>query len=316
MPSTNGAGRRRLTPMLAAPPANSTDARSGPLILDGWALAQARRRHLRERVDQMVESRCEAPRLLLLAFEGADGAARGVAGKVTACTEVGVEVQCLVLPYHTDTDGALFAVQRALPLARPDAVFMQLPFPPGVDSDRLADCIPPGADIDVMGPGSFRDFLEGRLFRPPLASVAMIALLEAGEIPLMGQVAAVVGEKTPGNWMLRRALEDCGVRVTLVSPGSPDLAVELETASVVLTGAARPGVISSRLIAPGSVVLDGGYFNPGGRGDVDVSAGIAHLGAFAPVPGGVGPMMVSALAEAVISRASWRRSDGQRRAPV
>jgi 5,10-methylene-tetrahydrofolate dehydrogenase/methenyl tetrahydrofolate cyclohydrolase len=47
----------------------------------------------------------------------------------------------------------------------------------------------------------------------------------------------------------------------------------------------------------GAVAVDLGYFNPGGRGDIDTSYGTGHLSALMPVPGGVGPMTVSALVE-------------------
>jgi methylenetetrahydrofolate dehydrogenase (NADP+) / methenyltetrahydrofolate cyclohydrolase len=43
-----------------------------------------------------------------------------------------------------------------------------------------------------------------------------------------------------------------------------------------------------------------GYFNEGGRGDIDLTPGVGHLAAVMPVPGGVGPMTVSALLERTV----------------
>jgi methylenetetrahydrofolate dehydrogenase (NADP+)/methenyltetrahydrofolate cyclohydrolase len=50
-----------------------------------------------------------------------------------------------------------------------------------------------------------------------------------------------------------------------------------------------------------------GYFNPGAQGDIDTATGIDHLRALVPVPGGIGPMTVSALIERVILFAENRR---------
>lgn len=274
-----------------------------PLILDGRALARERAPHLEGRARTVEEARGAPPRLFLLAFEGPGGEVPWVAEKLRACEDAGVEVRTLILRRGLDTRDARTAFEEAVADARADGVFVQFPFPADIAGEVLAGAIPPEADIDVMNPRSVREFLAGREPMPPLTVAATLTLLEAHRIRLPGRTGLVIGDTTPFNCMFREALGRRGARTVLVSPDSPELTARLAESTLVVTSAARPGMVRSGSLAPGSIVVDGGYFNPGGVGDVDLSDGADHLEALAPVPGGIGPMTVSALVEAVIVRA-------------
>lgn len=280
-----------------------------PLILDGHALARKRLPALRERAAGVRAARGSAPRLLLLAFAERGGRAPWVEGKVRAGVEAGVEVRPLVLSAGLDAYAARAALERARGDVRPDAIFLQLPFPPAVDPGVLTAAVPPEADVDAMTPERFGAFMAGRSGRPPATVAAILALLVEGEVALDGREGVVVGEAGPFTSMLREALTRLGARMEVMPPGSGELSGRLSSSTLVVTSASRSGALSSGALAPGSVVVDGGYFNPGGLGDVDLSDGVDHLEALAPVPGGVGPMTVSALLEGVIALAE----DGVRR---
>lgn len=277
-----------------------------PLILDGARLARERIPDLSRRAERVRERRGTAPRLLLVAFENETGRAPWVSGKLRACEEAGVDVRSLVLAEGTATAEALRRLDGAAVRAQADGVFVQFPFPPGIDGDALSAAIPADADIDVMNPANVEDYLAGRGDDPPLTVAAVVALLTGRGIDLTGGTGRIVGEQTPFNAMLAEALARQGAPTTRVAPGTPAMAELLEGSTVVVTMAARPGVLRSSDVPAGAILVDGGYFNRGGRGDVDPTPGIDHLRAWAPVPGGVGPMTVSALLEAVIGRAEGR----------
>lgn len=278
-----------------------------PRILDGRLLAERRLPALRDRASRVRESRGTPPRLLLVAFAGADGRAPWVSRKVRAGAEAKVDVQPLVLPADTETHGAAGALERAVADSRPDSVLLQVPFPPDIDLDVLIAAVPPEADVDLMRPERFRAFLAGRLDHPPATVAAVLSLLEDGRVDVRGRAGVVIGEATPFTAMLREALARRGARVVIMPPGSGELQERLAHATLVVTSVNRVGAVRSTDLAPGAVVVDGGYFNPGGLGDLDLSDGVDHLEALAPVPGGVGPMTVSALLEGVIAAAEGRQ---------
>lgn len=277
-----------------------------PLILDGRLLAARRLPALRDRAGRVRASRGTPPTLLLVAFADAEGGAPWVSRKGRAGREVGVDVRPLVLPPDLDTAGALAALERAIEVARPDGILLQVPFPPDIDLDALTAAVPAEADVDVMKPEGFRAFMAGRLDRPPATVGAALALLDEGGVDLRDRQGVVIGEDAPFTVMLAEALARRGARMSVVAAGGAELRERLAESTLIVTSVSRRGAVRASDLAEGSVVVDGGYFNPGGRGDVDVSGGVGHLAALVPVPGGLGPMTVSVLLEGVIACAEAR----------
>jgi methylenetetrahydrofolate dehydrogenase (NADP+)/methenyltetrahydrofolate cyclohydrolase len=70
----------------------------------------------------------------------------------------------------------------------------------------------------------------------------------------------------------------------------------VRTADVVVSAAGAPGLVQARDVRPGAVVVDVGTTEVGERlrGDVEPAVS-AVASAYAPVPGGVGPVTVSYL---------------------
>jgi methylenetetrahydrofolate dehydrogenase (NADP+)/methenyltetrahydrofolate cyclohydrolase len=80
--------------------------------------------------------------------------------------------------------------------------------------------------------------------------------------------------------------------VTICHSRTPDLAVHLREADVVVVAAGRPGLITGEMLRPGAVVVDVGINVVEGRlvGDVDFDSAARVASAITPVPGGVGPL--------------------------
>jgi methylenetetrahydrofolate dehydrogenase (NADP+)/methenyltetrahydrofolate cyclohydrolase len=226
---------------------------------------------------------------------------------------VGVKATQLVVPFGSDTAAALRSVRHALEDETLDAVFLEFPFPPGIDGDALTEVIPPALDVDIMTAARIRAFMDGADPRPPLTAAAALALVDGYGVGIAGRACAVVADDSPFARMFAQAFERRGATpARLVSPDSAHLAGDLADAEVAIIAAGRPGLVPTSLLAGGAVAIDAGYFNPGGVGDVDVSAGLTHLQAFAPVPGGIGPMTISALLDRVVE---FAEADGAVKSP-
>lgn len=282
----------------------SHETRVSVLILDGRGLAERRRHGIAARARAVRERRGRPPRLALIAFTDAHGAAPHVLRKVRACHAVHVEGIPVLLDGDIDTDAALLRMHAAIGASAFDAVFLQFPFPAGVNGDALAAAIPPALDLDVMTPARIRQYEEDPAALPPATVSAGIELLDAYGVDVEGMAGAIVASPSPFADMFREALVRRGADMQpVLDPAAPDLAEVLHGALLVVVAAARPGAVRSNQLAPGTVAIDAGYFNGEGGGDVDVTGGIEHLAALAPVPGGIGPMTVSVLTERVVAMA-------------
>lgn len=278
------------------------------VLLDGRRLAEERAPGLAARAERVARERGRPPRLLLVAFAGPDGRAPSAEIKLRACAATGIEVAPRVLPASATTDDVRRAIAEGLAAHAPDAAFVEFPFPDGVDGDAVMAAVPEPLDVDVMTPGPIRRYLVEGAGAPPLTVAAALALLDRFGVSVAGMDGIVISEPSPFAEMFAAALERRGARMRpLVPPTAPDLRARVHEARLVVAAAARPGLIDARALAPGTVAIDAGYYNPGGRGDIDTTAGTAHLAALAPVPGGVGPMTVSMLLERVIEFAATPR---------
>lgn len=272
------------------------------MILDGTALARARAPALAERAERVAGVLGRRPRLILVAFADASGAAPFVGRKLRACAAAGVDVRPLILPPGTTTPMAEAALGALLAAQPVDAVFLEFPFPSGVEGAALTALVPEWADVDIMTPGRVVRYFADPTAPPPLTVSAGLELLDGYRVDIRGRTGVVVGEDDAFTQMFREALARRGARMQpLLSPQAPDLQRLVQGAEVVVAAASMPGLLRATGLAPGAVVIDVGYFNPGGRGDVHTADGIAHLAAIAPVPGGIGPMTVSVLVERVIA---------------
>jgi methylenetetrahydrofolate dehydrogenase (NADP+)/methenyltetrahydrofolate cyclohydrolase len=274
-------------------------------ILDGRALAARRAPLIARRAAAVTAQRGRAPTLLLMAFRDADGRVPHVAGKLRACEAVDLDAVPLVIDSTDDTRAALRALHAAVAEHSPDAVFVQVPCPAAIDGAALEAAIPPDSDVDVMSPPRFAQYMRDATQQPPVTVTAALLLLDDAGIDVAGMHGVVIADDAPFTAMLGEAFERRGARIARVDPAA-DAAATAGRADLVIVAAARPGLLAARAIAQGSVAIDVGYFNPGGRGDIDTASGIDHLRAIIPVPGGIGPMTVSALLERVVDFAERR----------
>jgi methylenetetrahydrofolate dehydrogenase (NADP+)/methenyltetrahydrofolate cyclohydrolase len=105
--------------------------------------------------------------------------------------------------------------------------------------------------------------------------------------------------------------EKARANVTFCYPSTPNLATYTRRADVVVVSVNKPKSITADMIKEGAVVLDfGGNFveDPVTKkrrtvGDVDFEAVKEKAGAITPVPGGVGPMLVTMLMLSTIQAA-------------
>ncbi len=228
---------------------------------------------------------------------------RYVGLKHRAAEHIGVTVRGVHLP-EAATQADLEEQVAALS-ADPEVhgILLQLPLPGGLDGSAAAARIDPAKDVDGMTAVSLGRLVLGVPGHRPCTAAGILDLLDRHHVQLAGRRAVVVGRGAvvalPLATMLASPVAAGGrgcAAVTVLDPGAPGLANACRTADLVVADAGRPHLVRADWIRPGAAVVDVGASFVDGRllGDVDPSAaGVA--GAFAPNPGGAGPMTVALL---------------------
>lgn len=262
-------------------------------LIDGRAVA----RRIRTAVKQEVDRLDKRPGLGVI-LVGDDPASRlYVSLKEKACAEAGILFERIVFPADAEQEDVMQAVEKLNRRTYIDAMLVQLPLPPHLDTETIMHAIDPSKDVDGFHPKNLRAYLEGGGDAPGLIE-AVSFLLDAASAPDHGLACALANSavfSVPLEAMLsRRGLE----------PTEDTLA-----ADVIVTATGKPGSLTSSMIKPGAIVIDVGTARVNGKtvGDADAQSIGRIAGALTPVPGGVGPVTVAMLLKKTLDLAKRAR---------
>ena len=257
------------------------------MIIDGKAIAA-------DILAQVKKSREGLPSLIVRAIAVAPTAATEsyLAVKSARAKDAGMTLEVVRLPDTANTNDVLQELERE----GADAVLIQLPLPPTIDTEQVLDAIPRELDADVLSASARAAFVareEGAL-TPPVAG-AVREILARANVPVEGKRAVVVGE----GWLVGKPaaeyLKAQGAEVQVLTLERNDISI-LKAADIVVSGAGAADIIIPGMLTPGVVLIDAGTSESDGalRGDIDPACA-EFASVYTPVPGGVGPIAVACL---------------------
>lgn len=208
----------------------------------------------------------------------------------------GEDIQVDVDDYRLKEDEALVKIQELNDDPTVHGIIIQLPLGDSSRTDELINAVSPAKDVDALGVESSFD---------AATPMAINWLLAGYNVDLVGKHIVVVGEGRLVGAPLARMWKDSGYSVTVVSEPTKELTSTVRLAEVVITATGVPGLITSEMLRPDTVVVDAGTSSEGGKivGDVAADARERHDLTMTPEKGGVGPLTICALFDNVIRSA-------------
>jgi methylenetetrahydrofolate dehydrogenase (NADP+)/methenyltetrahydrofolate cyclohydrolase len=248
---------------------------------------------------------------LAMVLVGADPASQVyVRSKRRACRRAGIESFAHDLPADTPQEELLALLDRLGADPAVHGILVQLPLPPGFDTDAVIDRVPPEKDVDGVHPRSAGLLTLGRPGFVPCTPAGILRLLDRHGVPLEGRRAVVVGRSALVGKPVAALLLQRNATVTVCHSRTADLPARVAEADVVVAAIGRPRLIGGDWIRPGAVVVDVGINRvddgEGGTrlvGDVAYEEAAARAALITPVPGGVGPMTIAMLLENTVRAA-------------
>ena len=202
------------------------------------------------------------------------------------------ENQAVALISELNTDPTVHGIIVQLPLSDPSR------------TDELVGLVVPEKDVDSLGPNATLD---------PATPMAINWLLAGYNVELRAKKIVIVGEGRLVGAPLARMWRNSGYDVTVISEPTDELATLVQAADVLVTATGVPGLITSDMVRPDTVIVDAGTASENGRivGDVADDVRERHDLTMTPVRGGVGPLTICALFDNVIrsARAVATRQD-------
>ncbi len=279
------------------------------IILDGRSVASRMAEELKNRASNLRRVGVKPALAIILAGEE-KASRRYVELKARRCGEVGVEAQIHTLPGEASTDEAVELVRRLDGDPTIHGLMVQLPLPEGMDELPILEAIPPEKDVDGLSPRTLGRILLGRDGFIPAGVEAIMELLRAYGVQAEGRHWVIAGRSRTLGRPLAALLANMDSAVTICGREDPNLRIYMREADILVVDLGVKWSVGEEMVKTGAAVIDMGNNYEAGRvyGDVDFEAVKGKAHAITPVPGGVGPLLISMLIRNTLRAAEMSRA--------
>jgi methylenetetrahydrofolate dehydrogenase (NADP+)/methenyltetrahydrofolate cyclohydrolase len=273
------------------------------VIMDGKAFAERIKGEITNKVLKMDKK----PALGTILVGSDPGSIAYVDGKHRDCAQVGIKSIKVNLPESATTAEVVKAVKELNQNPECTGFIVQLPLPKLVNTEEVLLAIDPNKDADGLNPINLGKFVLGKNTIIPCTPKAILALLTEYKIKLSGTKVLIVGRGTTVGRPLSILLSQKpnNATVTLAHSATSNLLELMKQADIVVAAIGSAHFIKPGMIKDGATVIDVGITrtDQGLVGDVDPAVA-QSVSAFAPMPGGVGPMTRAMLLNNIIELAN------------
>jgi methylenetetrahydrofolate dehydrogenase (NADP+)/methenyltetrahydrofolate cyclohydrolase len=274
------------------------------IILDGKETSTIIMAELQTRVDEL-KAKGVTPTLALVLTGGDKYRRRYVRMKVKRAESIGIETRLHHLE-ETTTEEVVELVEGLCSDPEIHGVLVQLPTAEGLNEGAIVEAVTAEKDVDGISPSTLGKILLGEASFLPAGVEAILELFRRYGLDPEGKHWVVAGST---NWLgkpLIAHLSNMGVQATFFGKDDPRMPELVKDADVLCTELSRKHAVTADMVKPGVIVIDNGNNYEGKKvyGDVDTEAVAEVAEAITPVPGGVGPLLITMLLANTLDAAS------------
>jgi len=272
------------------------------IILDGKATAAI----IKDELRQIVLTMAKKPGLGTILVGDDAGSHSYVSGKHRDCAEVGINSIRIDLPATASQNDVAAALKDLNNSRECTGYIVQLPLPAGINANAILESIDPMKDADGLHPLNLGKLVIGERAPLPCTPRAILELLHRYSLTVSGKEVVVIGRGLTVGRPLGLLLSQKGsdATVTTAHTKTKDLISHTKRADIVVAAIGSAHFLTADMIKPGAIVLDVGITRTSSGLQGDVHPDITNVAsAFAPMPGGVGPMTRAMLLSNVVEMA-------------
>jgi methylenetetrahydrofolate dehydrogenase (NADP+)/methenyltetrahydrofolate cyclohydrolase len=297
------------------------------MVIDGKKIAGEMLINVAEEVKKLTKP----PRLAAVLVGDTGNGRKFLELKKKAAEGVGIEYRIYEFPAAITTQKLRKEIVGIAKAGINDGVIVELPLPAHINTQYVLNAIPAEKDIDVLSEKSQGAFFAGRSSILPPAVEAVKIILEKHGIDLKGKNCAIFGYgllvgKPVSHWLAQE-----GATVSIINEFTPDPAEMSKYADIVISGVGKANLVKADMIKERAVVIDFGYKSVEGSdfsskdldrkivnprfagqsssvanrdksvGDVEFENVGRKASLITPVPGGVGPIVITAVLKNLVT---------------
>lgn len=274
------------------------------VLLDGKETSARVVEELKAEVEKL-RARGVTPTLALILTGTDQFSVRYVGLKAKRAEEVGIVPQTHHLEKTTNEE-LVALINRLNADPKVHGILVQLPLHEGLSELEAVEAIAPEKDVDGLSPITLGKILMGERCYLPAGAEAVMELLRRYSIDTEGRHWVICGMSNIVGKPLAACLSNHKARVTFLQKDDPRLAEYTRQGDIIVTELFAKHAVRAEMVKPGAVVVDFGNNYEGRKvyGDVDTEAVSKVASAITPVPGGIGPLLITMLLKNSIAAAS------------
>ena len=278
------------------------------LILNGKEVADTLKQKIAQEVEQMVAAGHRAPHLVAILVGNDGGSQTYVGAKEKACHEVGFGGTVIRYDETITEEQLLAKIAEINADPEIDGLIVQLPLPKHINETKITHAILPQKDVDGFHDVNMGQLAKGNDGIVSATPLGITLILQHYNIETAGKHVVVIGSSNIVGRPISILLSNPGpvgnATVTVCHSRTQNLSHFTLQADIIVAAIGKPGFVTGDMVKEGAVVIDVGTTRiddatkkAGWRlsGDVDFASVEPKASAITPVPGGVGPMTITAL---------------------
>lgn len=264
------------------------------IILEGKTPALIIRNNIKNKIKQLNES----PGLAVILAGNDAPSSIYVKNKLSACKEVGIKSYAYNLSENISEKEILNLIYELNEAVHIHGILVQLPLPKHINARSIIEAISAVKDVDGFHPYNTGLLAQGVPLFTPCTPLGIMELLKFHKIDVKGLNAVIIGASNiVGRPMALEFLRHKAT-VTICHKETRDLQKFVQHADILVVATGQKDILDVNWLHESQIILDVGiHRNQDGRirGDVDFLRAKKKVKYLTPVPGGIGPMTVSAL---------------------
>lgn len=270
----------------------------GSIILDGKALSEKIEKQIKSEVNKLKDSNIH-PFLCVILVGDNPASVSYVNMKVKACLRVGIKCELIKFDENIDENTLINTIDRLNKDIYVNGILVQLPLPSHFNKNRILESIYTNKDVDGFHPyniGLLCAGIESGLY--PATPLGIMLLLKEYNICVEGKDVVIIGASNIVGKPLSFMMLNKGASVSICHILTKDIKSYTLNADIVCVGVGKVNLLDSSMIKDGAIIIDIGINKLSNGiivGDINFN-NISNKASFiTPVPGGVGPMTITAL---------------------
>lgn len=275
-------------------------------LLKGNAVTAAMKETMLAKIAQLKEAGV-SPQMAIVRCGARPDDLSYEAGALKRFSGLGIGIKVIELPLEITQDDFIAELEALNRDPSVHGVLVFRPLPRQLDESVIKYVLSAEKDMDAMNPLNMaKVFAADPTGYPPCTPEAVMELLEHYGVDLCGKRVTIIGRSMVVGKPLAMMMLAKNATVTICHTRTKEMQARAREADILVACAGKAKMVTADFVSAGQIVIDVGINMDENNklcGDVDFAAVEPIVSAITPVPGGVGTVTTSCLANHVVRAA-------------